>query len=243
MAESPQSPRTPGPRVLLIEDERQIRRFLRISLTSQGFEVLEAENGTAGVAAFNHQRPDLVLLDLGLPDIDGMEVLDALRAQSEVPVLVVSVRASEAEKVAALDAGANDYITKPFGVQELLARVRAILRTVMPSSASPGAPDAGLCIGDLVIDLAHRRVTHHGEAVHLTPREYSVLAALARQPDRVLTQHQLLSDIWGPVHVHDTHYLRIVVSRLRHKLGDDPDEPRLIQTEAGVGYRLLVGPA
>ncbi|NRB56708.1 MAG: response regulator [Salinicola sp.] len=223
-----------GPRILLIEDERQIRRFMRISLTSQGFEVIETEDGNAGIAAFNRQRPDLVLLDLGLPDLDGMEVLDALRAQSEVPVLVVSVRASEAEKVAALDAGANDYITKPFGIQELLARVRAALRTT-----APGTPGEGIELGDVAIDLASRRVTRHGETVHLTPREFSVLAYLARQPDRVITQHQLLADIWGPVHVHDTHYLRIVVSRLRQKLGDDPDDPHLIQTEAGIGYRLL----
>ncbi|MAM57700.1 MAG: DNA-binding response regulator [Salinicola sp.] len=223
-----------GPRILLIEDEHQIRRFMRISLTSQGFEVIETEDGNAGIAAFNRQRPDLVLLDLGLPDIDGMEVLDALRAQSEVPVLVVSVRASEAEKVAALDAGANDYITKPFGIQELLARVRAALRTT-----APGTPGEGIELGDVAIDLASRRVTRHGETVHLTPREFSVLAYLARQPDRVITQHQLLADIWGPVHVHDTHYLRIVVSRLRQKLGDDPDDPHLIQTEAGIGYRLL----
>ncbi|WP_110601683.1 response regulator [Salinicola lusitanus] len=232
---SDSTPGQRGPRILLIEDERQIRRFLRISLTSQGFEVVETEHGNAGMAAFNRQRPDLVLLDLGLPDMDGMEVLDALRAQSEVPVIVVSVRASEAEKVAALDAGANDYITKPFGVQELLARVRAALR-----KATPGTAGEGLSLGDVIIDLAGRRVTRHGESIHLTPREFSVLAALARQPDRVITQHQLLSDIWGPVHVHDTHYLRIVISRLRQKLGDDPDAPALIQTEAGIGYRLLL---
>ncbi|OLO02665.1 response regulator [Salinicola socius] len=222
-----------GPRILLIEDERQIRRFMRISLTSQGFEVIETEDGNTGMSAFNHQRPDLVLLDLGLPDVDGMEVLDALRAQSEVPVLVVSARASEAEKVAALDAGANDYITKPFGIQELLARVRAALRTT-----TPGTLGEGLKLGELTIDLARHRIVRGEEAVHLTPREFSVLAMLARQPDRVVTQHQLLAEIWGPVHVHDTHYLRIVVSRLRQKLGDDPDAPRLIQTEAGIGYRL-----
>lgn len=224
-----------GPHILIIEDERQIRRFLRISLTSQGFDVTEAENGNQGMAAFNRHRPDLVLLDLGLPDVDGMEVLDALRAQNPVPVLVVSVRASEAEKVAALDAGANDYITKPFGIQELLARVRAVLR----SNAS-GTVEEIVRIGELSIDLAARRVLKSGVSVHLTPREYSVLAHLAHQPDRVLTQHQLLSDIWGPVHAHDTHYLRIVVSRLRQKLGDDPDDPHLIQTEAGVGYRLSI---
>ena len=227
----------PGPRLLVIEDDRQIRRFLRISLCSQGFQVEACETGAAGVAAFNRQPPALVLLDLGLPDVDGMEVLDALRAQSEVPVLVVSARGSEREKVAALDAGANDYVTKPFGIQELLARVRVALRAPAPS-----AVPALLQLGELMLDIAGHRVTRHGEALHLTPREFSVLAMLARQPDRVVTQHQLLAEIWGPVHVHDTHYLRIVVSRLRHKLGDDPDAPRLIQTEPGVGYRLVAMP-
>ncbi|WFF41178.1 response regulator transcription factor [Salinicola endophyticus] len=227
----------PGPRLLVIEDDRQIRRFLRISLCSQGFQVEACETGAAGVAAFNRQPPALVLLDLGLPDVDGMEVLDALRAQSEVPVLVVSARGSEREKVAALDAGANDYVTKPFGIQELLARVRVALRAPAPS-----AVPALLQLGELTLDIAGHRVTRHGEALHLTPREFSVLAMLARQPDRVVTQHQLLAEIWGPVHVHDTHYLRIVVSRLRHKLGDDPDAPRLIQTEPGVGYRLVAMP-
>ncbi|MFC0269560.1 response regulator [Kushneria aurantia] len=228
------TPGAPGPCILLIEDERQIRRFMRISLASQGYEVVEADSGSDGVMAFSRERPDLVLLDLGLPDIDGMEVLDALRSQRDVPILVVSIRASEAEKVAALDAGANDYITKPFGVQELLARIRAALRT-----STPATPQTRLSIGDLVLDFNARRVLRAGQPVHLTPREYAVLRYLAQQPDRVITQHQLLTEIWGPVHAHDTHYLRIVVSRLRQKLGDDPDNPRLIQTEAGVGYRLL----
>ncbi|WP_106418978.1 response regulator [Salinicola tamaricis] len=226
-----------GPRLLVIEDDRQIRRFLRISLCSQGFEVEECESGAAGVAAFNRQPPALVLLDLGLPDVDGMEVLDALRAQSEVPVLVVSARGSEREKVAALDAGANDYVTKPFGIQELLARVRVALR-----APAPGVAPTLYQLGELTLDIAGHRVTRRGEALHLTPREFSVLAMLARQPDRVVTQHQLLAEIWGPVHVHDTHYLRIVISRLRHKLGDDPDAPRLIQTEPGIGYRLVATP-
>ncbi|GAB2788814.1 response regulator [Halomonas shantousis] len=222
--------------ILVVDDELQIRRFLRISLTSQGYEVIEAENGGEGLIKAIGEKPDLVLLDLGLPDIDGKEVLQTIREQSGIPVMVVSVRASESEKVACLDAGANDYVTKPFGIQELLARVRATLRQRLPANASIAHP---LQAGELLIDLEHRRVTLAGAPIKLTPKEYAVLSLLAQYPGRVITQTQLLKDVWGPVHHHDTHYLRIVISKLRSKLGDNPEQPWLIQTEAGVGYRLL----
>ncbi|UYG05098.1 response regulator transcription factor [Halomonas sp. LR3S48] len=226
--------------ILVIDDEPQIRRFLRISLVSQDFAVSEAATGREGLAFVASQAPDLVLLDLGLPDMDGQHVLDELRRMSQVPVIVVSVREQEAEKVRALDSGANDYVTKPFGIQELLARIRALLRQQDSAGASSSAlrqQRAGL-----EIDLTARSVTLRGDAVHLTPKEYAVLDQLARHAGRVVTQTQLLRHVWGPSHTHDTHYLRIVISKLRQKLGDDPHAPQLLQTEAGVGYRLLVDP-
>lgn len=220
--------------LLVIDDEPQIRKFLRISLASQGYKVIEAGTGAEGLSQAALMRPDLVVLDLGLPDMDGQQVLEELRQWSTVPVLVLSVRASEAQKVQALDNGANDYVTKPFGIQEFLARVRALLR-----QASGGdTHEAVLQIGPLQIDLALRRVDLHGANVALTRKEYAVLAQLARHPGRVITQQQLLKDIWGASHVEDSHYLRIVVGHLRQKLDDDPAAPRFIITEPGVGYRL-----
>ncbi len=221
--------------ILVIDDEPQIRKFLRISLASQGYKVLEAGTGAEGLSQAALSRPDLVVLDLGLPDMDGQAVLGELREWSAVPVLVLSVRASEAQKVQALDGGANDYVTKPFGIQEFLARVRALLRQV-PQAV---APEAVLSFGLLTVDLAYRRVTLAGEEVALTRKEYALLAQLARHPGRVITQQQLLKDIWGPTHVDDSHYLRIVVAHVRQKLGDDPTAPRFIVTEPGVGYRLI----
>ncbi|MFJ2972822.1 response regulator [Pseudomonas fulva] len=221
--------------LLVIDDEPQIRKFLRISLASQGYKVLEAENGTQGLAQGALGKPDLVVLDLGLPDMDGQQVLRELRQWSTVPVVVLSVRASEAQKVDALDSGANDYVTKPFGIQEFLARIRALLRQIPQTGGAP----ACLSIGPLTVDLALRRVTLDDAEVTLTRKEYALLAQLASHPGRVITQQQLLKDIWGPTHVGDTHYLRIVVGHLRQKLGDDPMAPRFIATEAGVGYRLL----
>ncbi|AUA33698.1 response regulator [Pseudomonas sp. SGAir0191] len=221
--------------LLVIDDEPQIRKFLRISLASQGYKILEAENGTQGLAQAALGKPDLVVLDLGLPDMDGQQVLRELRQWSTVPVMVLSVRASEVQKVDALDAGANDYVTKPFGIQEFLARVRALLRQVPQMGSAP----ARISIGPLTVDLALRRVTLEDADVTLTRKEYALLAQLASHPGRVITQQQLLKDIWGPTHVGDTHYLRIVVGHLRQKLGDDPMAPRFIATEAGVGYRLL----
>ncbi|UII16924.1 Protein-glutamate methylesterase/protein-glutamine glutaminase [Pseudomonas brassicacearum] len=221
--------------LLVIDDEPQIRKFLRISLSSQGYKVLEAGTGAEGLAQAALNKPDLLVLDLGLPDMDGQQVLREFRQWSTVPVLVLSVRASEAQKVEALDNGANDYVTKPFGIQEFLARVRALLR-----QAPAGEPqEAALKFGPLTVDLAYRRVLLDDTEVALTRKEYAVLAQLARHPGRVITQQQLLKDIWGPTHTEDSHYLRIVVGHLRQKLADDPTRPRFIVTEAGVGYRLL----
>lgn len=224
--------------LLVIDDEPQIRKFLRISLASQGYKVLEAGTGAEGLSQAALGGPDLVVLDLGLPDMDGQQVLRELREWSQVPVLVLSVRASETQKVEALDNGANDYVTKPFGIQEFLARIRALLRQV-PSGDAPLAP---VSIGGLLIDLGLRRVTLDGAEVALTRKEYAVVAQLARFPGRVITQQQLLKDIWGPTHAEDSHYLRIVVGHIRQKLDDDPTAPRYIITEPGVGYRLLANP-
>ena len=223
-----------GATLLVIDDEAQIRKFLRISLSAQGYQVVEAGNGRDGLAQAALAKPDLVVLDLGLPDMDGKDVLAELREWSQVPVLVLSVRASEGEKVLALDGGANDYVTKPFAIQEFLARVRVLLR-----QAGTGEPEAArIASGPLCVDFAYRRVTLDDVEVALTRKEYAVLAMLARHIGRVVTQQQLLKDIWGPTHVEDSHYLRVVVGHLRQKLGDDPAAPRFIVTEAGVGYRL-----
>jgi len=224
------------PTILVIDDEPQIRKFLRISLSSQGYKVIEAGNGAEGLSQAALASPALVVLDLGLPDMDGQAVLRELRQWSAVPVLVLSVRAGESDKVEALDGGANDYVSKPFGIQEFLARVRVLLRQ---AAVAPGSSSAILTRGELSIDLASRQVALAGQAVTLTRKEYALLALLAQHAGRVLTQQQLLKDIWGPSHAEDSHYLRIVVGHLRHKLGDDPTAPRYIVTEPGVGYRLL----
>ena len=221
--------------ILVIDDEPQIRKFLRISLVSQGYTVLEAATGAEGLSQAALGRPDVLVLDLGLPDMDGQQVLREFREWSNAPVLVLSVRASEAQKVQALDGGANDYVTKPFGIQEFLARIRALLR----QAPAQGAQESALELGPLTIDLGFRRVLLEGVEVALTRKEYAVLALLARHPGRVITQQQLLKDIWGPSHVENSHYLRIVVGHLRQKLADDPTRPRFIVTEAGVGYRLM----
>jgi two-component system KDP operon response regulator KdpE len=223
------------PTILVIDDEAQIRKFLRISLLAQGFRVLEAGTGGQGLESAALHKPDLVVLDLGLPDLDGQQVLRELREWSGVPVLVLSVRSSEGEKVLALDGGANDYVTKPFGIQEFLARVRVLLR----QGGSAEQPAASVSSGPLTVDFAYRRVLLDGQEVALTRKEYAVLALLAGHLGRVVTQQQLLKDIWGPTHTEDSHYLRVVVGHLRQKLGDDPTAPRLIVTEPGVGYRLL----
>ncbi|HEU4664512.1 MAG TPA: response regulator [Dokdonella sp.] len=225
-------------RILVVDDEPQIRRFLDISLRAQGYRVETAADGASGLAALATHGADLVILDLGLPDRDGHDVLADLRQWSTVPVILLTVRADEAEKVRAFDAGANDYVTKPFGVQELMARVRALLRArAAPADASPTYDD-----GSLRVDLARREVTLDGEPVVLTRKEYALIALLVRHAGRVVTQPQILREVWGPTHEHDTHYLRILVGKLRQKLGDDPTRPRWIATEPGVGLRLLVPP-
>ena len=220
-------------RILVIDDEPQIRKFLSISLRSQGYAVEEAASGGEGLERLATRGADLVVLDLGLPDVEGYEVLRQLREWSRVPVIVLSVRASETEKVRALDGGANDYVTKPFGIQELMARVRGLLRDQGAPAATPPVFDDGR----LRVDLARRHVAVGGEPVHLTRKEYAVLAQLVRHAGRVVTQQQLLREIWGPQHLEDTHYLRIVVAKIRQKLGGDAG-PRYVQTEPGVGYRF-----
>lgn len=225
----------PAPRVLVIDDEPQIRKFVDISLRAQGYRTELADSGGQGLAALASKGADLVILDLGLPDMDGREVLIELRQWSTVPVIVLTVRADEAEKVALLDAGANDYVTKPFGIEELMARIRAFLRNVHGRrDLSPVYDD-----GELRIDLAGRDVRLHGEPVTLTRKEFALLAALSRQPGRLITQSQLLREIWGPSHVEDAHYLRILVAKLRQKLKDEATAPRYIITDPGVGLRFL----
>lgn len=224
-----------GTRILIVDDEPQIRRFLGIGLRAQGYDVVEAANGREGLERLATGGADLVVLDLGLPDLDGLEVLRELRAWSSVPVLVLSVRASEAEKVRLLDAGANDYMTKPFGVQELSARLRALLRLKPEQGAESVFDD-----GRLRIDLGRRQVTLAGEPVVLSRKEWALLTLLLRHAGRVVTQPQLLRELWGPTHQEDTHYLRILVAKLRSKLGDDAAAPRYLQTEPGVGLRFLM---
>ncbi len=221
-------------RVLVIEDEAPIRRFLAISLASAGFSVEEAARGREGIERAATSAPDVVILDLGLPDIDGKAVVAAIREWSQVPILILSVRDAEDEKIAALDAGADDYVTKPFATGELMARLRALVRSRRPAEAEKPA----VVIGPLVVDLARRAVTLEGVDVKLTRKEYDVLALLARHRGRLVTHRQLLTTVWGPAHVEDTHYLRIAVGHIRDKLADDAADPRFILTEPGVGYRL-----
>lgn len=224
-------------KILVIDDENQIRRMLRIALKSEGYDISEAENGERGLASIVRQQPDLVVLDLGLPDMDGQTLLRELRSWSAVPVIVLSVRNSDKEKVQLLDAGAQDYVTKPFSIEEFLARVRANLRDHIKQQSAQILDD-----GYLYIDLGKRLVKTDNNPVDLTPKEYAVLSKLAKVPNCVITQTQLLQEIWGPTHQEDSHYLRIIVSHLRQKLGEDPAEPKYLKTEAGVGYRLLFVP-
>ncbi|MES2403707.1 MAG: response regulator transcription factor [Pseudomonadota bacterium] len=226
-----------APRVLVIDDEAQIRRFLDIGLRAEGYEVLQAATAAEGLALAATGAPDLVILDLGLPDRDGHEVLSELRQWSQMPVLMLSVRSGETEKVRALDAGANDYVTKPFGIQELMARLRALLRDRAVAGAEAVRPRYD--DDRLGIDLARREVTLDGSPLSLTRKEYAVLALLLRHIGRVVTQQQLLREIWGASHVQDSQYLRIVIGKLRQKLGDDPARPRWLKTEPGVGYRFV----
>jgi two-component system KDP operon response regulator KdpE len=222
-------------RVLVVDDEPQIRRALRTSLEAHGYEVATAGTGEEGVLAAAETAPELVLLDLGLPDLDGTEVIERVRSFSDVPVIVLSVRDRQADKVAALDAGADDYVTKPFGVEELLARLRAALRRTQ--GEEPGA--AVLDFGDLQVDLSRRLVTLGGERVHLTKTEYALLEAMVTNPGKLLTHQWLLRRVWGVGYAEESHYLRVYVRALRKKLGDAAAAPALILTEPGVGYRWI----
>jgi len=221
-------------KILIVDDEPQIRRFLRISLNAYGYEVLEAAAGEEAVTRTAIEGVDLVILDLGLPDIDGHAVIERVREWSQVPIIVLSVRSGDVEKVRALDGGAEDYLTKPFSIAELMARVRAALR----KRGDTVNREPVFSHGTLTVDLGKRRVTVSGAEVRLSRKEYGILKMLAANPGRVLTHQQLLRELWGPAHVEDTHYLRIHVGHLRQKLGDNPAQPRYILTEPGIGYRL-----
>ncbi|WP_027014169.1 response regulator [Comamonas composti] len=224
-------------RILLVEDDASIRRFVRLVLEDEGWQVFEAETARRALIEAASRQPDLLILDLGLPDADGKQVLAELRAWSSMPVLVLSAREHEQEKVAALDAGADDYLTKPFGVPELLARLRAMLRR----RQQLGAPAQGsrASFGSITVDLATHEVQRAGQAVHLTPIEFRLLSALIAGQGRVLTQRQLLLQVWGPEYLNRAHYLRVHMANLRHKLEDEPAQPRHLITELQVGYRLV----
>jgi two-component system KDP operon response regulator KdpE len=225
-----------GPCVLVIEDELQIRRFLRASLSDAGYRMVEASSGADGLRLAAEANPIAVILDLGLPDMDGLSVARQLRSWSSVPIIVLTARGQEQDKVRLLDAGADDYLTKPFGVNELLARIRAAARR---ASASVGG-DPVLSFGVVRVDLARRQVWRRDEEVHLTPIEFNLLAALLRSAGRVATHQQLLDEVWGPGYRDAPHYLRIYMQHLRHKLEDDPARPQFLTTELGVGYRLKI---
>lgn len=223
-----------GARILIIDDEKQIRRLLKVALTGHGYELEEAVSGQDGLNKAAVFRPDLVILDLGLPDLDGLEVLRRLREWSKTPVIILSVREQENDKINALDNGADDYVTKPFGMGELLARIRAALRHAAGLGNEPV-----LNFGDLEIDVAQRRVTVDGNVIKLTPTEYELLRNLAMYSGKVLTHRHLMRAVWGPSYENDTQYLRVYIAQLRRKIESDPSRPRHIITEPGVGYRLL----
>ena len=225
-----------APLILVIEDEPQMRRFLRATLRAQGYQVVEAATAREGLAQAAGRNPEVILLDLGLPDADGLDTARELRQRGRSPIIVLSARGQEQDKVTALDRGADDYLTKPFGVPELLARVRVALRhAALPPDA---APRSVFVMGGLRVDLLRRQVFRDTEEVHLTPTEYKLLAALIRQAGRVITHRQLLQEVWGANYVDQGHYLRVYMGQLRHKLEPDPSRPRLLITEPGIGYRL-----
>jgi two-component system KDP operon response regulator KdpE len=225
-----------NPIILLIEDDAQIRRFLRASLVTQGYDLIEAETGREGLALAASRVPDVVLLDLGLPDMEGLEVIRQLRGWSSVPIIVLSARGQERDKVVNLDAGADDYLTKPFGVGELLARMRVALRKSLPVEESQ--PEPSYSLGKIKVDFERRLVFHGQEEVHLTPIEYKLLAVLIKHRGKVVTHRQLLKEVWGPSYTEHNPYLRIFILNLRRKLEADPTRPQFLLTEPGVGYRL-----
>lgn len=223
------------PRILVVDDEPQIHRFLSPALEAAGYEPIRADDGLSALREIARKTPDAVVLDLGLPDIDGKDALTKARAFYAGPIIILSARDKETEKIDALDAGADDYIEKPFGVGELLARLRVALRHQVQRAGGEPVVHAG----DMEIDLVRRLVTRAGEAVHLSPREYDLLAVLVRGAGKALTHRQLLTGVWGPAHEHDVQYLRVFIGQLRQKLEADPNAPRLILTEPGVGYRFI----
>jgi Response regulators consisting of a CheY-like receiver domain and a winged-helix DNA-binding domain len=224
-------------KILVIDDEPQIRRLLKVSLTAHGYDFEEAAAGRDGINKTAVYKPDLLLVDLGLPDLDGKSVVTELRGWTQVPIIVLTVRDQEQEKIAALDAGADDYVTKPFSVGELLARIRVSLRRSQAPESEPK-----ICCGDLSVDLNLRRVTVRGQEVKLTPTEYDILKVLVQHAGRVLTHKQLLKAVWGNEYGDDTQYVRVYIGQLRRKIEDDPARPRYIITESGVGYRLMDRP-
>jgi two-component system KDP operon response regulator KdpE len=224
-----------SPRILIVDDDPAIRRFLRTSLTAHGYTALEASDGRAALVASTDHRPAVVILDLGLPDIQGVEIIRRVREWSDTPIIVLSVREREADKIEALDAGADDYVTKPFGMGELLARIRAVLRHRLRAQQA----ELIFRTGDLVIDLSRRAVTAMGVEVKLTPKEYDLLRVLVTHVGKVVTHRSLLADVWGPNYVRQTHYLRVYMRQLRQKLEPDAARPRYLLTEPGVGYRLI----
>lgn len=228
----------PNPTILIIEDEAQMRRFLRASLTGNGYQVFEAEKGEDGLTQAAARNPDLVLLDLGLPDTDGLVVTERLRGWGKMPIIVISARGKEEDKIKALDLGADDYLTKPFGVGELLARIRVALR----HSARTESGGSLFAMGSVRVDLARRQVHKDESEVHLTPIEYKLLTTLIKYEGRVITHRQLLKEVWGPNSSEQTQYLRVYMGQLRHKLEDNPSRPRFLTTEPGVGYRLRTEP-
>ncbi|MBF0152991.1 MAG: two-component system response regulator KdpE [Magnetococcales bacterium] len=223
--------------IVVIEDEPQIRRFVRAALEAEQHAVVDAETGKQGLMEVATRRPDLAIIDLGLPDMDGVDLIRDLRAWCNIPVLILSARTDEIDKVRALDAGADDYLTKPFGVPELLARVRALLRR---AACAHGDQDSVVRFGDVEVNLVQRLVTRGGEKIHLTAIEYRLLTQLIANAGRVMTHRVLLRDVWGPNQVDHTHYLRVYMSNLRRKLEDDPNVPKHILTESGMGYRLVL---
>jgi two-component system KDP operon response regulator KdpE len=228
----------PEPAVVLIEDEAQIRRFLRATLTGQGYRLFEAPTGADGLVEVASRQPDVVIVDLGLPDMDGLEVIRRLREWSAVPVIVLSARGQERDKVTALDAGADDYVSKPFSAGELLARIRVALRHTAGASHEGG--EAAFRVGELHVDQLRRHVTVRGAEVRLTPIEYKLLTTLVRHAGKVVTHQQLLREVWGPTHDNQAHYVRVYMAHLRHKLEAEPARPRYLLTEPGVGYRLAM---
>ncbi len=224
------------PLILLIEDEPQMRRFLRVSLQSQGYRLIEAETGEDGLTQVASRKPAVILLDLGLPDMDGLEVTEKLREWTATPIIIISAREQERDKVRALDAGADDYLTKPFGADELLARIRVSLRHLARQES--GQEDVIFDTGKLRIDFSKRQVLRNGEEVHLTPIEYSLLTILIRHADKVVTHAQLLREVWGPRHANQVQYLRVYMAQLRQKLEDDPARPVYFLNESGIGYRF-----